>query len=84
MLELIQIKKFESGEIILNKGDQSEFAHLILYGEVYLFDSSQYAAPPSKEDLAKISRANSTTMKKLQVGGVVGSEAFSSESSTIC
>ena len=72
MLELIEVKKVDSGEIILNKGDESECAHLILYGEVYLFDSEKFATPLSNEDLTMAIRSNSTAMKKVSVGGLVG------------
>ena len=72
MLALIEVKKVESGDIIFNKGDESEFAHLILYGEVFLFDSDKFDTPLSNEDLALASRSNSTAMKKVSIGGLVG------------
>jgi len=40
-----------------------------LLGEVFQYDKE---ATPTIEDLDRASRANTTTMKKIKVGGLVG------------
>lgn len=80
VLELIEVRKYESGQVIATKGAESEHVHLVLHGEVFLFDpKSSCEEIPSKEDLALASRSTTTTMKKLSVGGLVGQEAFAGE-----
>ena len=69
MLELIQLKRCESGQIIFNKGDESESAYLVLFGEVYLNDREEAL---SKDELDLASRSNVTNMKKIKVGGLLG------------
>ena len=81
VLELIEVRKYESGQVIATKGAESEHVHLVLHGEVFLFDpkSADSEETPSKEDLAMVSRSTTTTMKKLSLGGLVGQEAFSGD-----
>ena len=84
VLELIEIKNYQSGELIHRKGTEADIAHLVLYGEVFLFGSSDgkdamEIEAPSKEELALASRSSSNTMKKLKVGGLVGHEFFAGD-----
>jgi hypothetical protein len=32
------IEEYDNGEIIFNKGDDSDFAYMVLFGQVYLYD----------------------------------------------
>ena len=41
VLELIEVKKYQSGQIIHRKGTESDIAHLVLYGEVFLFGQNE-------------------------------------------
>ena len=69
VLELIQLRRCESGQIIFNKGEQSENAYILLFGEAYLYDREE---APSTDELDLASRSNATNMKKIKVGGLLG------------
>lgn len=76
MLELVQIEEYASGEIIFNKQDDPDFAFMVLFGQVYLYDRPDV---PLESELDLVSRATKPSMKKIEAGGLIGHETFMAE-----
>jgi len=77
VLELVQIEEYASGEIIFNKHDDPDFAFMVLFGQVYLYDRPDDV--PSVSELSLVSRATKPSMKKVEAGGLIGHETFMAE-----
>ena len=75
-LELVSIEEYENSEIIFNRQTKDNFAYFVLIGQVYLVDSDE---TPSEDDLVNASKATVPKFKKIEVGGLVGAEAFLDE-----
>ena len=67
VIELVEIKKCQNGEVIYEKGPcEKEYAYLVLFGEVYLYNGN-LEQKPSMNELDLASRATVPLIKRYQL-----------------
>lgn len=74
--------KVENGTLVYEQEggegvERNRHAYLVLLGNVFLYDASKQAGPPSIEELERDSTTTMPSMKKITSGELFGHESFS-------